>query len=95
MFDLPSKTKNERRIYRQFRKRFNISKKLETRKLTIELTPRVKQELIYPLTRRFKVNGEKRKLFDIIILLAQSLVKFYSKETTELYLPHMEHAYDK
>jgi CRISPR-associated protein Cas1 len=74
---------------------FNASKKLETRKLTIELTPRVKQELIYPLTRHFKVNGKKRKLFDIITLLAQSLVKFYSKETTELYLPHIEHAYDE
>ncbi|MDR0609244.1 MAG: type II CRISPR-associated endonuclease Cas1 [Planctomycetaceae bacterium] len=71
---------------------FNISKKLETRKLTRELTPRVKEELIYPLTKRFNVNGEKRKLFDIITLLAQSLENFYSKETAELYLPRIEHA---
>ncbi|MDR2438415.1 MAG: type II CRISPR-associated endonuclease Cas1 [Planctomycetaceae bacterium] len=70
---------------------FNISKKLETRKLTRELTPRVKEELIYPLTKRFNVNGEKRKLFDIITMLAQSLVKFYTKETDELYLPHIEY----
>jgi CRISPR-associated protein Cas1 len=74
---------------------FNISKKLENRKLTRELTPQVKQELIYPLTKHFKVNGEKRKLFDIITLLAQSLVKFYSKETTELYLPRMERVDDE
>ncbi|MDR3199281.1 MAG: hypothetical protein LBU34_15545, partial [Planctomycetaceae bacterium] len=42
---------------------FNVSRHLETRKLTRELTPRVKQELIYPLTSYFNVNNEKRKLF--------------------------------
>jgi CRISPR-associated protein Cas1 len=78
-------------VDRIVRFQFNISKKLETRKLTRELIPRVKQELIYPLTRRFNVNGEKRKLFDIITLLAQSLTKFYGKETEELYLPHIEY----
>jgi CRISPR-associated protein Cas1 len=72
------------------RMQFNVSKKLATRKLTIQLTPQVKQELIYPLTKRFNVNGEKRKLFDIITLLSQSLENFYSKETTELYLPRIE-----
>jgi CRISPR-associated protein Cas1 len=73
------------------RLQFNISKKLETRKLTRELIPRVKEELIYPLTKHFDVNGEKRKLFDIITMLAQSLVKFYGKETDELYLPRIEY----
>jgi CRISPR-associated protein Cas1 len=74
---------------------FSVSKTFATRKLTMEITPQVKEELIHPLTRRFIVNGERRKLFEIITLLAQSLVKFYSKETTELYLPHIEHAYDE
>ncbi|MDR1384515.1 MAG: type II CRISPR-associated endonuclease Cas1, partial [Planctomycetaceae bacterium] len=73
------------------RLQFNISKKLETRKLTKELTPRVKEELIYPLTQRYKANDETRKLFDIVTMIAQSLVKFYSKETDELYLPPIEY----
>jgi CRISPR-associated protein Cas1 len=69
---------------------FKSSKTLKSVKMTKTLDPKTKEWMISPLTRRFKVNGEKRKLFDIITLVAQSLVKYYSKEATELYLPEIE-----
>ena len=72
------------------RVQFQFSKKLESQKLTRNLTAKVKQQLIYPLTGRFLADGENRKLFDIIAMLAHSLVKFYAKETNTLYLPKLE-----
>ena len=72
------------------RHQYQLSKKLASQKLTRNLTAKVKQQLIFPLTGRFKADGESRKLFDIIALLAQSLVKFYAKETETLYLPALE-----
>jgi CRISPR-associated protein Cas1 len=72
------------------RMQFKISRKLATRKLTRELTGRVKQELIHPLTRRFQADGERRKLFEIITKTVQSLVHFYKKETDVLYLPVLQ-----
>ena len=72
------------------RHQFQLSKKPASQKLTRNLTAQVKQQLIFPLTGRFRADGENRKLFDIIAMLAQSLVKFYAKETETLYLPMLE-----
>jgi hypothetical protein len=35
-------------------------------------------------------NGENRRLFDILTMTVQSLVRFYAKETDTLYLPTLE-----
>ena len=72
------------------RHQFQLSRKLASQKLTRNLTAQVKQQLIVPLTGRFKADGESRKLFDIIAMLAQSLTRFYAKETEMLYLPLLE-----
>lgn len=72
------------------RTQYNLSKTLKSQRLTKVLTPQVKRQLIFPLTKRFDADGEKRKLFDIIMLLTQSLVRCYAKETSELYLPVLE-----
>ncbi|MDR3109826.1 MAG: type II CRISPR-associated endonuclease Cas1 [Planctomycetaceae bacterium] len=69
---------------------FKASRTLKSIQMTKTLDPKTKERMIFPLTKRFIANGEKRKLFDIITLLAQSLVKYYGKETTELYLPEIE-----
>lgn len=77
------------------RMQFKISKKISTRKLTRELTGRVRQELIYPLTRRFQADKERRKLFEIITKTVQSLVRFYKKEADTLYLPILQRCTDE
>lgn len=72
------------------RHQFQLSKKLKSQKLTRNLTAQVKQQLIFPLMKRFLADGESRKLFDVIAKLSHSLVRFYAKETDELYLPVLE-----
>jgi len=117
MFDLPSKTKAERRIYRRFRKvllalgytriQFSVyikaienSEQAKTiKKCVLKALPKRGNVRLLLLsahvydkmeTGRFRADGESRKLFDIIAMLAQSLVKFYAKETETLYLPILE-----
>lgn len=72
------------------RHQFQLSKKYKSQKLARNLTAQVKQQLVFPLTGRFRADGESRKLFDIIALLAQSLVRFYARKTESLYLPLLE-----
>ncbi|MDR1923570.1 MAG: type II CRISPR-associated endonuclease Cas1 [Planctomycetaceae bacterium] len=64
-----------------------IRSKIKHKKLSRALTTEVKKELIEPLTGRFDVDGENRKLFDVISTTAHSLVRFFAKEIDSLYLP--------
>jgi CRISPR-associated protein Cas1 len=67
-----------------------VSKTLESQPFTKNLTGQVKQQLIFPLTRKWIADGEQRKLFNIIAMLAESLLHFYQKKTDNLYLPVLE-----
>jgi CRISPR-associated protein Cas1 len=71
---------------------FNLRKKFESLKMTKQLTPVCKKRLVSSLTMRFLANGENRRLFDILTMTVQSLVRFYAKETDTLYLPALERA---
>lgn len=69
---------------------FNLRKKLPSIQWTKRLTPECKKRLVGSLTMRFNASGENRRLFDILTLTAQSLVRFYERETETLYLPVLE-----
>lgn len=74
-------------VYAQYK----ASGKVVGQELTRNLSPEIKRQLISSLSMRFCADQDQpRKLFDHIAKLAQSLVKFYAKETDTLYLPDLE-----
>jgi CRISPR-associated protein Cas1 len=69
---------------------YQVSRKSKSQPFTKNLTGQVKQQLVGTLTRKYIADGERRKLFNIITLLAESLLHFYEKKTDRLYLPVLE-----
>lgn len=61
----------------------------------IELDKTVKRDLLSALTGRFIIGGEARTLFSLCAETAQSLYKVYSGKAKKVFVPVVDHAWEK